>query len=1092
MKEINVDSHSVPSTARSKNYRTAQVTTTSSGGGGGATSPSVAPTTGGAADTSKVAQNLAEDSTDWTKIMRKDQDERTENSLSIGKDITVDGKAILNDVVANTGTFAGPLKAASATITGALLASTVSATTINATTFIGELQGNAATATKLKTARTIWGQSFDGSRKIDWTITCNTRYNANNGLGLQLSGSSTNFTLHEVSGNNWGIGYNNNINGTPTTVIDFLSNGNVGIDTTSPSYKLDVNGNARIASDLYADATVGTRNFASRTTGWRADSNGNADFRNIYADELRVQAFTADISQALAGSDYLTKSVSKLSANFVVPAVNGTVRIIVDDIEGMPATQCFSNNDYIRFRAFNRTSGLTIANVWGTVVLDTTYGSNGFTNGTQAYTFTCKATSGAGLTVFKGSEVLDYGTSGSGMISRTTLDAQGSPYEQIATWVNDPSVSTNYTVHARLGNLGGIANCNGYGLYTDNGFFTGKIIIGDLTKNNNFLSFDGVNGLRIKLGGTSVATTNDVSNSLSTANSNAQGYASTAQSNAISTASSDATTKANSAYTNAVSYTDTQITATNNSISSKVSQTTFDALGTRVSTAESTITQHTTDIGLRVTKDGVIGAINLTSEAATIAASKINLVGAVTFGSLDSSVQKTINGKKDVIYNIVVGDGVTVGTFLIATFTITGGYVDRPIKLSAHERGGTPSNLYIRFSNTDSIDPALDSFKKDGAMQFYMVKVATSTWNLYAGQSEGIYSDVYITDFYNPQSSSIATTWKTDIVTSLPAGYITATQMIGTAEWCYNNNISYIDGAHVYTGTLDAVSIVAGSITGDRIAGNTITGDKIVANSITGDKLVINTITALGNVTAGSFNIGSGKFVVDANGNMTAINATISGTLNGVSGTFNYLQGVGSNGKFWFNNTAGSMSIEDEDFRQQGIKNNRSLRFYASDIRCRGSFGASSLNMARVHDTYIDYYVNGDTNSFVRFDLQSNGVGGYYIPLFPISDTGYRISSGNASLGDVFGFPVDVLIFDNRGTYQYEMIAGACGKKVIVVNANDCITVHLAINGNVNWTLEGGVVHTFINIREFTNPLISSSVHGAGWMMCGGIDNNWA
>lgn len=94
------------------------------------------------------------------------------------------------------------------------------------------------------------------------------------------------------------------------------------------------------------------------TVGWQVNAQGAADFRNIYADELRVQAFTADISQALAGSDYLTKSVSKLSANFVVPSVNSTVRIIVDDIEGMPATQCFSNRDYIRFRAFNRTSGL--------------------------------------------------------------------------------------------------------------------------------------------------------------------------------------------------------------------------------------------------------------------------------------------------------------------------------------------------------------------------------------------------------------------------------------------------------------------------------------------------------------------------------------------------------------------------------------------------------------------------------------------------------------------------------------------------------------------------------------------------------------
>lgn len=166
MKTINVDSHNVPATARSKNYQTA-LATTAAGGGGGATMPSVVTPTGGAADTAKVAQNLAEDSTDWAKILRKDIDERTENSLSIGKNLTVDGQAILNDVVANTGTFGGLLKAASATITGALLASTVSATTMNANTFIGDLQGNAATATKLQTTHKIFGNDFNGLNDVN-------------------------------------------------------------------------------------------------------------------------------------------------------------------------------------------------------------------------------------------------------------------------------------------------------------------------------------------------------------------------------------------------------------------------------------------------------------------------------------------------------------------------------------------------------------------------------------------------------------------------------------------------------------------------------------------------------------------------------------------------------------------------------------------------------------------------------------------------------------------------------------------------------------------------------------------------------------
>ena len=475
-------------------------------------------------------------------------------------------------------------------------------------------------------------------------------------------------------------------------VID--ANGNVGIGTTSPSYKLDVSGNGHFTSDLYLDATVGTRNFASRTSGWQVNAQGAADFRNIYADELRVQAFTADISQALAGSDYLTKSVSKLSANFVIPAVGSSVRIIVDDLEGMPATRCFSDGDYIRFRAINRTAGLIVANAWGTVVLDTTFGTNGFSNGTQAYTFTCKATTGAGLTVFKGSEVLDYGISGSGLIARTTLDAMGSPYEQIATWVNDPSNGNNYTVHARLGNLNGIANCSGYGLYTDNGFFTGKIIIGDLTKSGNYLSFDNVNGLQIKLGGTSVATTTDIiipcgnwesgtsylKNSLVTFNN--QTFVSTINTSdcpivILTNENGDYLVNENGNY---ITYTDENGNVTYNpswkaysssealehdvSKFKKETSTTFEILNDEIN---SKVSQ--TDY----TGNTIASLINQTATTVTIQASRINLDGAVTFNSFTSDVQKTINGKAD---NAVHGNFTYINGNSVYTGTLTADQVN--------------------------------------------------------------------------------------------------------------------------------------------------------------------------------------------------------------------------------------------------------------------------------------------------------------------------------------------------------------------------------------------------------------------------------
>ena len=130
--------------------------------------------------------------------------------------------------------------------------------------------------------------------------------------------------------------------------------------------------------------------------------------------------------------------------------------------------------------------------------------------------------------------------------------------------------------------------------------------------------------------------------------------------------------------------------------------------------------------------------------------------------------------------------------------------------------------------------------------------------------------------------------------------------------------------------------------------------------------------------------------------------------------------------------------------------------------------------MARVHDTVIDYYVNGDLNSYVRFNLQSNGVGGYYIHLYKTDSVGYSSVYGNAVLGDVYGFPVDLVVFDNSAVYNYELVRGNPNKKVTVVNAHDgSVTVNLAINGNLTWALYGGAVQQYVNIRELTNPVIS-------------------
>lgn len=105
-----------------------------------------------------------------------------------------------------------------------------------------------------------------------------------------------------------------------------------------------------------------------------------------------------------------------------------------------------------------------------------------------------------------------------------------------------------------------------------------------------------------------------------------------------------------------------QLAVLNNSISSKVSQTDFSALGTRMSAAEQKITpgainmvvkeQITTavdgvqaDIALRPTKEEIKAGISMTSGGINVFGKEISLAGKVTFASLDSSTQATINGK---------------------------------------------------------------------------------------------------------------------------------------------------------------------------------------------------------------------------------------------------------------------------------------------------------------------------------------------------------------------------------------------------------------------------------------------------------------
>ena len=116
---------------------------------------------------------------------------------------------------------------------------------------------NVASATKLQTARTLWGQSFDGTGNVNGLLTIN--YTGETGLALyrkeagsgafmrfyNANQTANYFRVGYYGGGYFGISYNSGLN-----AIAVLTNGNVGIGHESPAYRLDVNGVIRANNEI--------------------------------------------------------------------------------------------------------------------------------------------------------------------------------------------------------------------------------------------------------------------------------------------------------------------------------------------------------------------------------------------------------------------------------------------------------------------------------------------------------------------------------------------------------------------------------------------------------------------------------------------------------------------------------------------------------------------------------------------------------------------------------------------------------------------------------------------------------------------------
>jgi hypothetical protein len=233
----------------------------------------------------------------------------------------------------------------------------------------------------------------------------------------------------------------------------------------------------------------------------------------------------------------------------------------------------------------------------------------------------------------------------------------------------------------------------------------------------------------------------------------------------------------------------------------------------------------------------------------------------------------------------------------------------------------------------------------------------------------------------------------------------------------------------------------------------------------------------------------NGNFIIDEYGNAKFKgDSEFGGKMAGVSGSFKRLNCVdekgnivgsiafGSDGKMWF----------DGDMYSQGYNNkeDRSNRFYTSDVWCRGMLGHRSRTMAMVQEDLMQVFTRGTDKDPVLcvLEQETNASGNTYykIPLY---------SSGNKD--ETSGMPIDVILFNNTSDYYYSFEGMGNGKEWRVINGNDNQTIHFCDIGGWHELKGGASVNCIYISPSFLNPEPPSDLIGKGVFWTGETDLNW-
>ena len=154
--------------------------------------------------------------------------------------------------------------------------------------------------------------------------------------------------------------------------------------------------------------------------------------------------------------------------------------------------------------------------------------------------------------------------------------------------------------------------------------------------------------------------------------------------------------------------------------------------------------------------------------------------------------QKVRNSQGTYVENFNAGHG-TSGYIKICTLRIGGTYQNQPIIFGVIQRTRYGRIILQFVSSADTKPSGLTIFQSSGNINPYMVKTGDSTWDLYIQKSEA-YDQIEITELFKGEyQNAITITWKNEIATSLPSGYVSAER-----EY-YSINVNHSDSSNTAT-----------------------------------------------------------------------------------------------------------------------------------------------------------------------------------------------------------------------------------------------------------------------------------------------------